>query len=235
MSDWAPKRFWQETSVVDAEDGFEVRLDTRPVRTPAKQPLVLPSRALADAVAEEWQAQEERIDPRRMPVTRSANAAIDKVRPQQAEVAAMLSAYGDSDLLCYRAEGPAELVARQEAGWDPMLDWAAATFEARLEPRTGVMHAPQDPDALAKLAAAVARLDAFELAAFHDLVSLTGSLVLGLAAERGQDAETIWRLSRIDEEWQAELWGADDEATRVAEEKRTDFNHAVRFLTLLRA
>lgn len=235
MNDWAPKRFWQDASVVEAEEGFEIRLDARPVKTPAKAPLILPSRALADAVAAEWQAQEERIDPRLMPATRSANAAIDKVRPQQAEVAAMLAAYGDSDLLCYRADGPAELVARQAEGWDPMLDWAAATFDARLEPRTGVMHVPQEPDALARLARAVDRLDAFELAAFHDLVSLTGSLVLGLAAERGRDAETVWQLSRIDETWQAELWGADDEAERVAQEKRSDFNHAVRFLALVRA
>ncbi len=236
MSEWAAKRFWTEATSAPGEGGHVVRLDGRTVKTPAKAGLVLPSAAMAEAVAAEWQAQGERIDPLSMPVTRAANAAIDRVRPQHAEVADMLAAYGDADLLCYRAESPAELVARQAAAWDPLLDWAAETYGARLAPRAGIMHEGQDADALARLASAVHALDAFELTAFHDLVSLTGSLVIGLAAERGaQDPEALWATSRIDESWQEELWGTDEEAAETAAYKRASFLDAVRFLGLARA
>ncbi|ETX27972.1 ATP12 family chaperone protein [Roseivivax isoporae] len=236
MSEWAPKRFWTRAEVAEEPQGFAVRLDGRGVRTPAKAPLVLPSRAMAEAVAGEWQAQGERIDPLTMPVTRGANAAIDKLSVQHAEVADMLAEYGDADLLCYRADAPAELVARQAAAWDPLLDWAAGRFGARLEPRTGLMHAPQDADALARLRAEVHALDRFALAAFHDLVSLSGSLVIGLAAEQGAFAtDDLWVRSRIDETWQQELWGEDEEAAMAAEHKRRAFLDAVRFLALARA
>ncbi|MHA6347536.1 ATP12 family chaperone protein [Roseivivax sp. CAU 1761] len=236
MSEWAPKRFWTDAAVVAAGAGYAVELDSRPVKTPAKTPLVVPSAALAEAIAAEWRAQGDRIDPTTMPATRAANAALDKVRPQHDEVAAMLADYGDSDLTCYRAETPAELAARQAAAWDPLLDWADETFGARLAPRLGIVHAPQDAEALARLHRAVLALDAFELTAFHDLVALSGSLVIGLAAERGAfEAEDLWARSRIDETWQQELWGADEEAVAAAEAKRQDFLAARRFLTLARA
>ena len=235
MSEWAPKRFWTRADVTEAGRGFGVRLDDRVLKTPAKALLVVPTQALARAIAEEWQAQGERIDPTTMPFTRGANAAIDKVRLQHAEVADMLADYGDSDLLCYRAQSPAELVARQASAWDPMLGWAEAELGARLEPRTGVMHLPQTPAALSTLRRQVHALDAFRLAAFHDLVSLTGSLVLGFAAAREQaPAAQIWSLSRIDEEWQQELWGADEEAERVAELKKSAFLQSQRFFLLSR-
>ena len=235
MSEWAPKRFWTRADVTEAERGFGVSLDDRVLKTPAKAPLVVPTQGLARAIAEEWQAQGDRIDPTSMPFTRGANAAIDKVRTQHAEVADMLADYGDSDLLCYRAQSPAELVARQGAAWDPMLDWAEAELGARLEPRAGVMHVPQDPAALSTLRSQVHPLDAFQLAAFHDLVSLTGSLVLGFAAAREQaPAARIWSISRIDEEWQQELWGADEEAERVAELKKSAFLQSQRFFLLSR-
>ncbi|ETX14955.1 ATPase [Roseivivax halodurans JCM 10272] len=236
MSEWAAKRFWTAASAEEVEGGHAVRLDGRAVKTPAKAALVVPSRAMAEAIAEEWQAQDERIDPRTMPVTRGANAAIDRVRPQHGEVADMLAAYGDSDLLCYRADAPAELVERQEAAWDPLLDWAAEACGARLAPRTGVMHEGQDPAALERLRTEVHALDAFALAAFHDLVSLTGSLVLGLAAERKAfDPEALWAASRIDEIWQQELWGEDEDALAAAEAKRLAYLDAVRFLSLTRS
>ncbi|WP_306132628.1 ATP12 family chaperone protein [Roseivivax marinus] len=237
MTEWAARRFWTDATAEPMEGGgHTVRLDGRAVKTPAKSPLILPSEAMARAVAAEWAAQGELIAPLSMPVTRGANAAIDKVRPQRAEVADMLAEYGDSDLLCYRAETPEELVARQEAAWDPLLDWAADTLGARLEARTGIMHAPQDADSLTRLRAAVHRLDAFELAAFHDLVSLTGSLVIGFAAERGQGAsDDLWTASRIDEDWQAQQWGEDEEAANAAEHKRRAFHDAVAFLSLARA
>ncbi|WP_375174788.1 ATP12 family chaperone protein [Pseudooceanicola sp.] len=234
MSEWAPKRFWKITEVSEEAGGYAVTLDGRPVRTPAKAPLIVPTRALAEMIAAEWDAQEDKVDPRGMPVTRGANAAIDKVAVQHAEVADMLAAYGDSDLLCYRADSPAELIARQAAGWDPLLDWLAAHYGVRLDPRTGIMPAPQSEAALARLRAEVHGMDAFELAAFHDLVSLSGSLVIGLAATCDvQPIEDLWALSRIDEHWQAEQWGVDDEAAEAEEIKRRSFLDAKRFYDAL--
>ncbi|WP_076447407.1 ATP12 family chaperone protein [Roseivivax lentus] len=234
MSAWAMKRFWTEARSEKTEEGWRVLLDDRPIRTPAKAPLIVPHAAFADAIAAEWDKQEEAIDPSVMPVTRSANAAIDKVRHQHAEVADMLAAYGDSDLLCYRAETPADLVARQAAIWDPYLDWAADALAARLQPRTGIMHAAQDPATLARLREKVHAMDAFGLAAFHDLVSLTGSLVLGFAATHGFAPEPVWAASRLDEDYQAELWGEDEEAAEMAAHKRAAFLDAGRVWRLSR-
>ncbi|MDX5402475.1 MAG: ATPase [Rhodobacterales bacterium] len=236
MSAWKAKRFWKAATVVPVADGYTVHLDDRPVKTPAKTPLIVPTRAMAAAIAAEWDAQEGQIDPLGMPVTRSANAAIDKVAVQHAEVAQMLADYGDSDLLCYRAPGPVELVARQAQMWDPLLDWAAAELGVRLSTASGVIHVPQDPAALAQLAARVHAMDNFTLAAFHDLVSLSGSLILGFAALMDyRPAEEIWHLSRLDEDWQIEQWGVDAEAEAMAETKRTAFLHAKSFVDLARA
>ena len=234
MSDWKPRRFWTEAAAVPVTGGYNVHLDNRPVKTPAKAPLVVPTEALAQALAAEWDAQEAQVNPATMPLTRTANSAIDKVAVQRAEVADMLAAYGDADLLCYRAEAPAELVAQQAAAWDPMLDWAEGDLGARLSPRAGILHAPQDPAALATLSARVHALDPFELAAFHDLVALTGSLVLGFAAFLTTwSADEIWELSRLDERWQEAQWGVDDEARQIEALKRAAFDDARRFLTLL--
>lgn len=235
MSEWAAKRFWTEAQAVADDDGWTVKLDGRGVKTPAKAALIVPTKGLAQAIAEEWRAQEDKIDPTTMPFTRMSNSAIDKVTPQKAEVADMLAAYGDSDLLCYRADDPEGLVSRQSDAWDPVLDWAAETLGARLLPRVGVMHAPQDAGALAELSRRTHALSPFELAAFHDLVSLTGSLILGFAQMHGHgDSESIWKMSRIDETWQEEQWGVDEEAEALAESKRGEFNHAVRFVQLCR-
>lgn len=235
MSEWAAKRFWTRTEISEASDGFGVTLDGRPVRTPAKAPLIVPTRALAEAIAVEWDAQAEVIDPNTMPATRGANAAIDKVRVQHGDVADMLAAYGDSDLLCYRADAPVELVARQAEAWDPLLDWLAATYGTRLVVQAGVMYVAQPPEAMARLRAAVLDFSAFELAGFHDLVSLSGSLVIGLAAVHdAQPIGQLWDLSRIDESWQAEQWGVDDEAAEVAEIKRESFLQAKRFFDACR-
>ncbi len=233
MSEWALKRFWTKAEVAPEGTGFAVRLDGRGVKTPAKTPLVVPTAALAEQIALEWQAQEDKIDPATMPFTRMSNSALDKVTLQHAEVAAMLAAYGDSDLLCYRADGPAGLVARQSEGWDPVLGWSAEALQAPLTVQTGVMHQPQDPAVLARFGAAVLALTPFQLAAFHDLVSMSGSLVLGFAVTHGvRSAEAAWTLSRIDETWQAEQWGADEEAEETAEIKRAEFLHAAHFYTL---
>lgn len=230
MSGWAQKRFWKAVTVAEAAEGFEVELDGRRVKTPAKAPLMVPTREMAEAIAAEWDAQTESVNPNSMPCTRSANAAIDKVTHQHSEVAAMLAEYGDSDLLCYRADSPVELAARQAAEWDPVLDWAEAELGVRLLPRTGVLHQPQEPAVLAVLAEKTRAMSSFQLAAFHDLVGISGSLILGFAAASGwRSAEEIWLLSRLDERWQEEQWGEDEEAQAAAEVKRQEFLHAKRF------
>lgn len=235
MSEWAAKRFWTAAEAVDVAGGFGVRLDGRTVRTPAKAALVVPTEVLASEIAAEWDAQEGEIKPATMPMTRAANAAIDRVTPERGAVAAMLAEYGGSDLLCYRAESPAELAATQAAAWDPLLDWAESALSVRLRPTCGVMHVAQDQEALERLHAQVRLLDIWALTAFHDLVCLSGSLVIGLAALRDHaPAEVLWRASRVDEYWQQEQWGCDDEASAVAQRKECDFLNAKRFHDLSR-
>ena len=236
MTEWAPKRFWTAAHVREEDGGFAIALDSRPVRTPGKTPLVVPTRAMAQAIAAEWDAQTGKVDPRCMPVTRAANSALDKVTPFHGDVADMLAAYGDSDLLCYRAEAPAELVAREAAAWDPYLDWAAERLGARLAPRTGIMHVAQDAEALERLRARVHELDAFELTGFHDLVTLSGSLILAFAAVEGvAEPDALWETSRVDEIWQQELWGVDEEAQEAANLKKSAFLQAHAFYRLARS
>jgi len=224
------KRFWRDVTI----DGDRiVRLDGKPVRTPGRAPLALPTNTLAQAIAEEWRAVEGEIDPRAMPLTGLANAAIDRVAPDPAAFAAGLAEYAESDLLCYRAEGPPELVARQEAAWDPLLAWAAARYDVRFEKVAGVMHRAQPPATIARLGAALASHGAFALAALSPIVTITGTLVGALAlAERAADAETLWRAAHVDEDWQAELWGADPLAEAARETRRRDYDAAVRFLAM---
>ncbi|MEX0282093.1 MAG: ATP12 family chaperone protein [Arenibacterium sp.] len=233
MSEWKQRRFWTSAEVVETDDGFTVELDGRQIKTPNRSQLLLPGRGLAEAIAAEWLEQDDVVKPHTMPMTRSANSAIDKVAPQRADVVDMLAAYGDSDLLCYRADRPDELIRRQQKAWDPPLDWAATRYGARLMPRTGVIHESQDATALAALRDAVDTMGVFQLTGFHDLVSLSGSLVLGLAAAEGwQEIEAIWGLSRLDENWQIEKWGADEEAIEAAEASRVNFLHAKAFFDL---
>jgi chaperone required for assembly of F1-ATPase len=233
MTGWKAKRFWTDATVERAGSGWQVMLDSRPVRTPSKASLDMPTRAMAEAVAAEWAAQGEDIDPLAMPVTRSANSAIDRVAPQHAEVAAMLAAYAETDLLCHRAESPEALARRQSEAWDPLLDWAAERHGAQLIPTAGILPLDQPAGALERLAAAVRDLDAFRMTALHDLVTLSGSLVLGLAVADGRLApDTGWQLSRIDEDWQIEQWGEDEEAAHAAARKHAQFRHAHRFWQL---
>ncbi|MGS4947199.1 ATP12 family chaperone protein [Meridianimarinicoccus sp. RP-17] len=233
MSEWKQRRFWDSANPVAASAGFGIALDGRPVRTPAKQPLVVPSRPLARAIADEWDAQAEVIDPNTMPLTRIANSAIDTAGPQHTEIAGIIAAYGESDLLCYRAEGPPELVSRQAAAWDPLLDWARDALDAPLAVGTGVIFVPQPEKSLRTLSAKVHGLDAFDLAPCHDLVALSGSLVIGLAVLAGlHPVETLWALSRVDETWQAEQWGHDEDAAEIAALRAAAFADAARFHAL---
>lgn len=236
MAEWKAKRFWKGAAAIEGEGGWIVALDGRPVRTPAKAPLVVPTPALAEAIAAEWDAQTGVIDPLSMPFTRSANAAIDKVAPEFAAVAALIAAYGETDLCCYRAEGPEALCLQQAEAWDPMLDWAGAALGAALLPTAGVVPVAQPAESLKCLRRRVELQDAFALTALHDLVSLSGSLVLGLAViERVLPADEVWRLSRIDESYQESQWGVDDLAAADAATKRQAFLHAARFFELSRA
>ena len=233
MSDWKLKRFWDKAGVEEIDDGFAVLLDGRSVRTPAKAVLKVPTRALADAIAAEWDAQDGEVDPTSMPVTRGANAAIDKIGANRKAVVEMLAEYGDSDLVCYRADGPKELVRRQSELWDPIVDWVGSKFGVRLAIAEGVMHVPQSPETLSALSAEMEDMSDFALAGFHDLVAISGSLVLALAVHHGQiTPESAWDLSRVDESWQVEQWGEDDEATAAESVKRDAFLDAARFLAM---
>lgn len=236
MSEWKAKRFWKATEVLRDGDGWTIALDGRPVRTPGKQPLALPTEALALAVAAEWDAQDGAIDPYSMPMTRAANSTLEKVRPQREAVATMLAEYGGTDLLCYRADAPEDLARRQAAGWDPLIDWAAVTLHAPLRITEGIVPVHQDHLALAALATHIAAHDDFALTALHDLVTIPGSLILGLAVSHGRiDATQAFDLSRIDEEFQAEQWGRDEESDEAADGRRIALANAERFLQLSRA
>lgn len=233
MSEWAAKRFWTTTETVPVDGGFGIALDQRPVKTPAKAPLVVPTESMAAAIAVEWDAQTGEIDPGTMPVTRGANAAIDKVATQKDEVVAMLAAYGDSDLLCYRAAGPEGLIAAQKQAWDPLLDWSAEKYGVRLKTGEGVMHFPQDPDGQTRLASELAQLTHFQIAGAHDLISISGSLIIALAVMDSHiSPEKGWETSRIDEEWQFSQWGEDEDARMQEKIKFAAFLDAARFFRL---
>lgn len=228
------KRFWTNVTVMPVEGGYDIHLDGRPVRTPGRVPLTLPTPALADAVASEWRAVGEILDPRAMPLTGLANAAIDRVAPDPAAFASGLSQYAGSDLLCYRTEHPLELRLRQEAAWDPLLDWAHDCYDAPLLTAQGIVHRTQPPESLARLKDAVAARSPFELAALSPLVTVTGSLVAALALlERAADPDDIWSAANLDEDWQVEHWGEDDLARTARAAHRADFDAGVRLLSLL--
>lgn len=230
------KRFYQHVAIVAETGGHAVRLDDRPVRTPARAPLALPTAALAQAIADEWRAQGDSIDPRTMPMTGLANAAIDQIAPDPAPFAAGIARYGQSDLLCYRADGPQELVARQSAAWDPLLDWARDRYGVTFHVTQGIIPVEQPPATLDSLGMAVAGFDAFMLAGLSTLVTLSGSLVCGLAiVDGGHDAQTVWDLADIDEVWQAEQWGEDAEAAARSSRRAHEFLTACAFCALSRS
>lgn len=228
------RRFWTDVAVVPEEDGFGLRLDGRPLNTPAQAPLRAPTAALAEAIAEEWRAVTDQLRAEGLPFTRAANVAIDRVAPAPEPVVSAIAAFGETDLLCYRATGPEGLRRRQSEAWDPILVWSAQALGAPLIAVAGVMHQEQPPHSLDALRAAVGAHDAFALTALHELVTLSGSLVLGLAVSRGALApEVAWELSRVDEVWQSELWGEDAEAAAAAARRRADFLRAAKLLTML--
>ena len=228
------KRFWKTAEAVTAGNGWAVRLDGRPLRTPGQAPVAVPTQALAEAIAREWQSAEDSVDPRAMPLTGFANAAIDRVAPQCAAFVAGLARYAEADLACYRADGPAALVARQEQQWDALLGWARWHYEVDFEVTAGITHVPQPPATVERLSHAVAALDAFRLAGLSPLVTIGGSLVAALAVVEGaRTAEQAWEAVSIEESWQIEKWGTDPEAVAALANRRSDFLAAARFLELL--
>jgi chaperone required for assembly of F1-ATPase len=219
------KRFWKNVTI---EDGT-ILLDGRAVKTPGRIALVLPSLPLAEAIADEWRAVEGAVDPRAMPLTGLANAAIDRPVPAEA-----LAVYGETDLLCYRAEAPPELIARQAQVWDPMLDWATQRYDVAFTVTAGIVHKPQPVETIARLGAAIAAGDDFERTALSQNVTIGGSLVAALMlAEGAMTPDAAFDACHLDELWQAELWGEDWMATDARDARRADFNAAARFLSLL--
>jgi chaperone required for assembly of F1-ATPase len=228
------RRFYGQAAASPEEGGVAVLLDGRPVRTPGRNLLRVPTEELADAIAEEWNAQGETVDPHSMPLTGLANAAIDQVAPDPAAFARTLAAFGETDLLCYRAEGPQPLIERQESLWGPLLGWARTRFGVDFETAAGIMHRRQPPDTVEQLGRAVAARGPFQLAGLSPLVTLSGSLVVALAlAEGAIGLEAAWRAATLDEAWQAEKWGEDALAAAALANRRREFDAAYRFLTLL--
>ncbi|MGJ0393414.1 MAG: ATP12 family chaperone protein [Methylocystis sp.] len=214
-----PRRFYKEAATGEAEGGFSVLLDGRPLNTPAKRRVVVPSRDLAEALAAEWAGQGEHIDPATMPLTKLVNSAIDGVAQQMADVEAELVKYAGSDMICYRAGEPESLAAAQRAAWDPLLAFARDRFGARLTLAEGVMFAAQPEASTVALAAAVrahvgeGAAAPLRLAALHVMTTLTGSLILALAKALNQiDLGEAWAAAHIDEDYQMQAWGADAEA-----------------------
>jgi chaperone required for assembly of F1-ATPase len=224
------KRFWKEAR---AERGG-VLLDGKPVRTPKRNPLTVPNDTLAQAIAAEWNGVGEELDPRALPLTGLANAAIDIVAPDPDAFAAELARYGETDLLAYRAEAPAPLVARQAAEWDPLLAWVRDRYDVHVAVVAGIMHRPQPEATVTRLREALAARTPFELAALSPIVTIGGSLIVGLAlAEGAFDAERLWSAVTLDELWQEEQWGEDALALQAREARRCEWDAAVHFLALL--
>lgn len=225
-----PKRFYKD---VAADHQGTIALDGKPVRTPGKAPLALPTRALAEAVAQEWRAQGERIDPETMPLTRLANSAIDGVAGREQGVIDDILAFAGSDLLCYRTQGPRGLKEAQGKQWDPVLAWACETLGAPLALAEGVMHVEQPEASLARLREQLESRDAFSLAALHVLTSLSGSALLALAVALGRlSPEEAWAAAHVDEDFQISQWGEDAEAKARRETRWRDFAAAARMLKL---
>jgi len=231
-----PRRFYKQASAVLTPEGaFAVALDGRMVRTPGKRALAMASQPLASAIAAEWAAQGERIDPETMPLTRLINAAIDAVAGRERDVAADIAAFGARDLLCYRAGDPRALTRLQAESWDPLLRWAETALGARLAVAEGVMPIEQSAAARRAILDALAGFTAFDLAALHVMTTLTGSAVLALAAAKGRlTARQAWDASHVDEDWQISRWGGDAEAALRRARRWIEMEAAARFLGLAR-
>ena len=228
------KRFWKTATTVPQDGGWGIALDGRPVRTPARAPLVVPSERLAEAIAAEWNAQGSDIDPAAMPMTGIANAAIDLATGDRAAFAETIAAYAQTDLLCYRDDRDAALQGEQAAAWNPLLAWAEARHGIEFALAQGVLPIDQPATTVAALREAVHALDPFRLAPLSPLVTIGGSLVAGLAlVENAFAADMLWEAVSLDELYQERRWGADSEAQKARARRAADWGNAARFLRLL--
>ncbi len=228
------KRSYQSAMMAESGDGgYAVQLDGRQVKTPAGKPLVVPTRALASAIAEEWNAQGETIALASLPLTKLANTAIDAVAEKKPEVADSIVKYAAADLVCYRASLPTALIAAQARSWDPVLSWIAAKYGAPFLTGSGIAHIAQPPASLEALRSAVNALGAFKLTALHVMTTLTGSVLIALAHAGGElDTSAAWAAAHIDESWQTSRWGEDVEAAECLKARRAEFESASRFFCL---
>jgi len=228
------RRFYQKTEIQPAGSGFGIALDGKPVRTPGKHALAVPNSALATAIAAEWEAQHGDVRPADMPMTRLASIAIDRVRPQRGLIVQQIAAYAGTDLVCYRATHPPELAARQQMVWQPLLDWAVLRYDAPLVVTSGVIPIAQPAASLEAFAGVVAAQDDLALAALHLATGACGSLVIALALrERRLDAAEAFAASQLDESFQIEAWGEDEEQVARRQALGDDIATAARFLALL--
>ncbi len=229
------KRFYTTVSLTADGPPFGILLDNRTVRTPGKAELAAPCRSLADAIVAEWQAQDNQINPAKMPLTRLCNMAIDGVAGDEERIVDEIISYAATDLVCYRADEPQDLVGRQSAAWDPLLSLVLTHFDARFETITGLVHQPQPAESLQALKATLQPRDPFELTGLHNLTTLTGSCVIAVCIAGGLiDAELGWTASLIDEDYQIEMWGEDLEAMHRRKTYRSEYDASVRLLDLLR-
>jgi chaperone required for assembly of F1-ATPase len=229
------KRFYKEVTVGEADGGFCILLDGKPVKTPARNTLLLPTPALARTIAAEWAGQGDEIVATAMPLLRLANTVIDGVAINREDVIGAILRFGENDLLCYRAHQPPALAQRQRDGWDPLLEWARQRLSARMRIAEGVGHVDQSPEALTALREAMTGYDAFTLAGLHVIASITGSLVLALAVTEGATSGAeAFHLSRIDETYQAEKWGEDAEAVKRTAALAHELDKAVELIAAVR-
>jgi len=228
------KRFYKEATAQEEDGQWSVKLDGKPLRTPAKAPLNLPSRRLAEAIAEEWRGQEETVKPATLPLTRITSTAIDLVPPKRQGVIDETAKYAGTDLLCYRAEDPPALIARQAEVWQPLLDWAMLRYDAPLNVTAGILPVNQPPESLKALTTAVSDYDDLRLAALHLATGACGSLIVALALVEGRiDADEAFHISQLDETFEIEKWGEDAEQTKRRENLLEDIRLTGRFLELL--
>jgi chaperone required for assembly of F1-ATPase len=228
-----PKRFYKLVTVTDQ---FGIALDGRNVKTPLKAPLVLPTRALAEAVAAEWDAQIDVINPHAMPLTKLANTAIDRAIPEKSKIMAEILEFAGSDMVCYRAESPAGLVQRQKTHWDPIIAWAKTDLRAGFTAVNTIIHKSQSPTALQSLETHIEGLDPFSFVAVHNLTTLTGSALLATMLTIGKiPTQAAWRAANVDEDWQIETWGEDAEAMARRTDRLNEFSASVKFVNLARS
>lgn len=234
MLRWEKRRTWKKVLVRSAESGFQIFLDEKPIETPNKNLIVVPTKKLADALAKEWKTQKKVVGFKKMVFNKLVNSSIDQVTVSRTSIIEILIEYGDTDLLCYRAEDPPDLCLLQETQWGPVLNWLEKTFSINLKVYSGVIYEPQEEQQLQQLKNILQVYSDFEIAALHELVTISGSLIIGLAVKnKALTLQEAWNRAILDESWQMQKWGKDQESLDRLNLRRKEFNAAYDFLKLL--